>query len=189
MPMVAWISRFWTQEAIGMWRNSNVSGEPKGNSIPNAYGGQNFPVWNSRGHWNMEKLHCQWGQRNRFLPSKPKPILSASLGLCTYKRIANSIATNGNFISAYFEVFKWQENVYFGQKFTWKRRVGTWMTSRTKIMSRKFERVNIITSILKVHLKYQKYPKKLKTPFFLAPGGAGTKRTIIWFKLQPQMII
>ena len=34
-------------------------------------------------------------------------------------------------------------------------------------MSRKLERVNIITSILKVHLKYQKYPKKLKTPFFL----------------------
>ena len=40
-----------------------------------------------------------------------------------------------------------------------------------------------------VHLKYQKYPKKLKPPFFSAPGGAGTKRTIIWFKLQPQMII
>ena len=25
---------------------------------------------------------------------------------------------------------------------------------------------------------------KLKTPFFSAPGGAGTKRMIIWFKLQ-----
>ena len=30
---------------------------------------------------------------------------------------------------------------------------------------------------------------KHKTPFFSLPGGAGTKRMIIWFKLQPQMII
>ena len=53
------------------------------------------------------------------------------------------------------------------------------------MMSRKLERVNIITSILKVHLKYQKYLKEnLKSHFFSASEGAGTKRMLFLFKLQ-----
>ena len=39
--------------------------------------------------------------------------------------------------------------------------------SRTKMMSRKLERVNIVTSsLLKVHLEYQKYLKENLKPFF-----------------------
>ena len=54
MSLVARISRLWTQEAIGMWRNSNGSGEPIGNSIPNVYGGLNFTVLNSRGSKSLK---------------------------------------------------------------------------------------------------------------------------------------
>ena len=38
--------------------------------------------------------------------------------------------------------------------------------------------------LIKINNISEIQPKKLKTPFFSAPGGAGTKRTIIWFKLQ-----
>ena len=38
--------------------------------------------------------------------------------------------------------------------------------------------------LIKVNNISEIQPKKLKTPFFSAPGGAGTKKTIIWFKVQ-----
>ena len=38
--------------------------------------------------------------------------------------------------------------------------------------------------LIKINNISEIQPKKLKTPFFSAPGGAGTKKTIIWFKVQ-----